>query len=337
MNRKTLKRSMRKKDRRTRSRQLGGWNPFNWMLNKTMKRTAQNKSVSNPASYLSAFANRLKPKYANPYDQVFDDFSAKLRAITSGQKCSEKGLSDPLSSVVSICLGTPKLDPIEDDSGYPYLRYENSAQIFIHFIRVEQFDFNVIWLTTHAIDDAKQVVICGFSEGGSMALLCGKYLKENKADFFNTCSFIAIAPYKCLPDDTFRNLPNVQVYVTGTEFKKDNETKLYVDHSYFESTTSSLYNYLPVKVLNFQQKRYQNTSTKEITLKRFVTQVEKNILEDSLLKEFYPDFSKIKIDKEKNVFHSKDAYLCMFQAQASTFGGRKSKTQKRRKNRSKIR
>ena len=296
-----------------------------------MKSTPQNKSVSKPNSNLGAFANRLKTKYANPYDQVFDDFSAKLRAITSGQKCSEKGLSAPLSSVISICLGTPNLESIEIDSGYPYLRYENSAFIFIHFLRVEQFDFNVIWLTTHGIDDAKQVVICGFSDGGSMALLCGKYLKENKPDFFKVCSTIAIAPYKCLPDETFRNLSNVQVYVTGTEFKKGNDLKLYIDHSYFEQITPNSYNYLPVKVLNLQQKRFQNTSTKEITVKTFVTQVEKNILEDSLLKKFYPDFSKIKIDKEKNVFHSKDAYLCMFQSESATFGGRKSKRSKKLK------
>lgn len=266
-----------------------------------MKSTPQNKSVSKPNSYFSAFANRLKPKYANP--EVFNDFSNKLLGLNRVFDHFNVE-QDPLRTEVAICMGITTLTPVRvteiDPSNPLYQRFESDGIVYICFLRLHwDFNFNIIWLTTGARPQpTNAVVICGYSDGASMALKCGQLLSKTQPAFFTSkCSVFAIAPSKCLTDQSFSNLSNVNVYISGTEYNQ----YMYVDHSYFEGSSAE-FNYSPVNVLNLD---------KEI-VKILIMQTPA----DYLVNNFYESGMKIKIDKEKNVFHSKDAYLRLFRAEA---------------------
>jgi hypothetical protein len=161
-------------------------------------------------------------------------------------------------------------------------------------------------------EEGFSVVLCGHSQGGSLALKCAELIATENLPFFKErCTVISLAPFPALETDILfsqevKECKNVHVYFTAVQ----TNGHVYVDPWYFENAKKRKH-YLPLTLLLLDK-----------TVKEVVTE------------DFHPANDHIQGLFNHDMFdslHSLFMYLNFFQLRTIAGGRRKSRRSRRSK------
>ena len=172
-------------------------------------------------------------------------------------------------------------------------------------------------------EENTQIVLCGHSMGGSLALKCSEVIALEDITFFNkNCITIAFAPFPALDTEILNNLPNVSVYFTAIQI----EDRVYIDPFYYKNDAKKRHK-LPFTLLKIHNDK---------VISEFITDSDKFITVSSKLSHVLVEAIGL-ID-----LHLLTSYLNMFYLfysvyypVKSTIDGGKSRKNKKNKRKSK--
>jgi len=125
----------------------------------------------------------------------------------------------------------------ETDDFYKIIISVKTSRLYVlfnsgHYI-LDFKEFNLKQVIDIILAAETPVVLCGHSQGGSLALKTAEIMAMHYSDFFKErCTVIALAPFPALNTDILYGSTNVHVYFTAI---KTNEN-LYIDPWYFKMT-----------------------------------------------------------------------------------------------------
>jgi hypothetical protein len=100
-------------------------------------------------------------------------------------------------------------------------------------------------------EENTQIVLCGHSMGGSLALKCSEILALEDIDFFRKkCITIAFAPFPALDTEILNNIPNVSVYFTAIQI----EDRVYIDPVYYKNDAKKFHK-IPFTLLKINNQK----------------------------------------------------------------------------------
>jgi len=181
-------------------------------------------------------------------------------------------------------------------------------------------DFNLPQLIDTILKTEKDflVVLCGHSQGGSLALKCAELMATDHLRFFKErCTVIALAPFPALETDILfskevKDLKNIHVYFTAVQ----TNGHVYVDPWYFENDKKRKH-YVPLTLLLLDK-----------TVKEVVTE------------DFHPTNDHVSARFNHSFFdslHSLSMYLNFFHLRTIVGGKRRRKSRRSRRSKTTYR
>ena len=111
--------------------------------------------------------------------------------------------------------------------------------------------FNLKQVIDIILDTVDDVVLCGHSKGGALALRTAEIMATHYTEVFKArCVVIALAPFPSLKTEILYDSTNVHVYFTAIQLKEHR----YVDPVYFKNDRLRKH-YLPYKVLLLENEK----------------------------------------------------------------------------------